>query len=232
MISKAKWNFVFVAVSKTASSSIRNRLYHLGTFDSHPHHEPYSFIDFKHVQHYNIKEYRQILGDDLDNRFKFAFVRNPWGRLVSSFTMLTRGKCPDLPREYNGDPIKFQEWATKVLDPVYVANEFCMRGKKCTHERSTVIPQLDWLEDEDGNLAVDFIGRFENVREDFFTVLTKIDEISPLPAKKYWTLPIRNTSNNSKHYSEYYNDETRELVAKVFKKDIDYFGYTYEKAPG
>jgi hypothetical protein len=30
------------------------------------------------------------------------------------------------------------------------------------------------------------------------------------------------------HYSFYYNDELIERVRKVYAKDIEYFGYTYE----
>jgi hypothetical protein len=91
---------------------------------------------------------------------------------------------------------------------------------------------LDRLLDGEGNLDVDFIGRFENIRADFLTVLERINDIHPLPAKKHWTLPVHNASNNTMHYSEYYDDKTRELVREVFKRDIDYFGYTYEKGPG
>ena len=29
------------------------------------------------------------------------------------------------------------------------------------------------------------------------------------------------------HYSSYYTDETRELVAKHYSLDIEYFGYTF-----
>jgi hypothetical protein len=232
VISKPEWNFVFVAVSKTGSSSIRHRLVKLGAAEPGGK-DGFSFIDYKHAQHYNIQEYRQILGDELDDRFKFAFVRNPWSRLVSNFTMLTRGKVTTIPRDWRGDPARFQQWIKKVLDPEYVAKDFCIRGKLCTHERSTLIPQLDWLVDADGNLDVDFIGRFENIRADFHTVLTRIDKVRPLPDKKrFWTLPHHNSTNNKQHYSEYYDDKTRELVGKVFKRDIDYFGYTYEKGPG
>jgi Sulfotransferase family len=75
--------------------------------------------------------------------------------------------------------------------------------------------------DEDPFGNVDYIMRFENLADDFRTVCGTLG-ISPA------TLPQYNRSNRE-HYSNYYDDELRELVRKRFAAEIERFGYTFEE---
>lgn len=235
MISFPKYNFVFVGIPKAATTSMEARLRQLGTADTNS--QKFSLVEYPHAQHYNIREYRRILGDELDSRFKFAFVRNPWDKVVSSFTReCSNWRNPTMPRDWILDPKMFQEWVKTALIPPRRAprrapRRSSNRGRPFSrgYHRLTAEPQLNWITDERGNVAVDFIGRFENLVSDFDTALNRIDQNHPLPPRKHWTQRKLNVSHGAtEHYSHYYNDETIERVRKVYQKDIEHFGYIFE----
>jgi hypothetical protein len=72
---------------------------------------------------------------------------------------------------------------------------------------------------ENGEMMVDFIGRFENLADDFAYVCNYLN----LQA----TMPFLNKSQH-RSYQSYYNDNTRDLIAEHCQKDIALFGYEFE----
>jgi Sulfotransferase family len=69
-------------------------------------------------------------------------------------------------------------------------------------------------------LAIDYVMRFEHLESDFDYVCDKLE----IPLTK---LPKKNASN-SRNYTEYYDQELIEMVAKTYSQDISLFEYKYE----
>ncbi len=106
----------------------------------------------------------------------------------------------------------------------------------------TIVPQYDFLYDSKERLLVDFVGRFENLQADFDLICERLGiQESKLPhvntstrkGGNLWGIIIKYLSKTTfrqekhKHYADYYDDETREFVSIMYKKDIETFGYTF-----
>jgi hypothetical protein len=85
---------------------------------------------------------------------------------------------------------------------------------------------LDWLTDDDGNINVDFIGKYENLEDDFGKICKMIG--IPILSLSHTNTAEMRTGEPRKHYSYYYDDELKDIIAKLYKKDIDYFNYDFK----
>ena len=145
--------------------------------------------------------------------FRFGFFRNPWDRFVSKyFYFKAYGKTKAGNDLHSGQIVnRYNSFQQFTLNFPNIYEEF-----KSPHWN----PQVDWVEDR-----IDFIGRFENLQEDFNIICDKIG----IPKQQ---LPHKNKTKH-KHYTEYYDEETKQIVAKKYAKDIEYFGYEFgqEKSP-
>ncbi len=75
----------------------------------------------------------------------------------------------------------------------------------------------------DGEIAMDFIGRFEDLEGDFRKALGMIGvpTVPDLPRTK------AGFRADQKPYREYYDERTREIVARRCWREIDLFGYEF-----
>lgn len=142
--------------------------------------------------------------ETMDAYFKFAFVRNPWDRMLSAYFYLKR-----LYDEKHGG---FEPWLEVVCEQV-------KQGKY--QPGSHYAPQMDYLWDE-GRPVLDFIGRYENIQADFQTVCEKLNlPFSPLPV-------LNKSGLKTGHYSTHYTPKGIDLVAEAYSQEIDFLGYQFE----
>jgi hypothetical protein len=137
--------------------------------------------------------------------YKFSFVRNPWDRMVSIFHYYKLGKEPE------NKPIR------DILKDVDF-NQFITNISKHSWLKELLVPQKAWITDENGEILVDFVGRFENYKEDSEKVLAKLGVDKPIPHDR---------KSERGDYKSYYNDNTIEIVRELFKEDIEFFNYKY-----
>ena len=69
-----------------------------------------------------------------------------------------------------------------------------------------------------GRTIVDYVGRYETLHEDWKYISSKLNITEDLPHLN---------KTNSCHYRQYYNAKSKGIVAKLFSKDIEHFGYSY-----
>jgi len=111
--------------------------------------------------------------------------------------------------------------------------------------------QYDFLHDEAGKLLVNFVGKYETLQAGFDTVCarlglpptrlpwvnrsleggrpTSLRELRKQLRRALWSWERKHTFG---HYTEYYDDESKDFVARLYRKDIEAFGYSFGQNSG
>lgn len=146
--------------------------------------------------HNNYKQVMKELGKERQEYFKFAFFRNPWSLLISIFFWN---------RYKHGLPLNKKtviEWLNAY------------RGGDS---------YVSYLFDEEGNIALDFIGKLENINKDLKIVCEKIN--IPVPEKIFHT--GKQNITGRVHYTAYYDIPLKERVQDMFSKSLSVLKYKF-----
>ena len=203
MVISSDLNFLFIHIQKTGGTSISAALHQAA---------PDAVASFNHLfpgwnaykkTHVFASTLQPHLDEQWHSLFKFAFVRNPWDRLVSWYSMcISRPNSPFMYYVCRNAPT-FQHF-------VDLTSGIAAR---------TTFNQVDYISDRQGNVIVDFVGRYETLASDFAALSKKLGINVALP----WLNRGRRTP-----YRQYYTSATRDIVAERFQRDIRLFGYTFE----
>jgi len=206
--------FIFIHVDKAAGTSLQAAL--------QPHAEPVAdsrlrkrlaklgplcriggiFRTVQFGEHVGASTVKRCLPPErYDSYFKFAFVRNPWDRLVSRY-------------HYLANTVSHRHNPT-----VKAMADFSEYARWEMARANALIHQHNYLCDNEGELIVDFVGRFESLHEDFAKISERLELTASLPH-------LNSTGRNS--YRDYYDASLRDEVGRFFAKDIELFGYRFD----
>lgn len=167
--------------------------------------------------HNSIKTFQLVYTkEELRRYFKFTFVRNPWDRLHSAFTFLRKGGFTAEDKAWSEANIsRFDDFGQFVKEWVTPANVNSWQHFK---------PQYRFITDPAGSMPIDYLGYFENLSVDFRHVANILGIETDLP---------HHNNAQSKHdrqpYQEFYDAETRAIVASVYQRDIELLGYDFDR---
>jgi len=157
------------------------------------------FLDVEHGNwlHYPVNSF--------DDYFKFAFVRNPWDRLASCWHDKVINKnlfqFDDSERERMK---KFENFVDFVSG---------LDIDKCDRHLRSQSALIDLN-------MVDYVGRMERFDDDACYIFKRLG----LPEKE---IVRKNVTSGKKAYREYYDERLAEKVERIYRKDIQIFGYTF-----
>lgn len=221
-----KYKFIFFSFPKTGSESVRKLL------------EPYSDIHgipfwertedkpfYSHISPQEVKALFIKNGWNYDEYYKFTFIRNPWGRLVSLYNMIYHTKSPSslLGRVRalikNRSTPDFKQWLRTIKNNGVGAggpeNQRWMRYG--TYSIASYI-----LDDNDKEL-VDEVIKLEDINEKLPAILRRIG----IPDAEKLSIPYIN-KRKQKKLSTYYDDESKALIEKNYCYDIQRFNYNFD----
>lgn len=202
MIVSHSRSFIFVAVPKTGTQSVRQALQcGLTTADweqcSLLSRKAFPVPDLAAIGHGHItcRQLHPFLPEQIwQNYFKFAFVRNPFERLKSVARFWQR----------DGTPISV-EGCKRLLTRTECFRHVLMR------------PQTEFLCDEEGRVMVDTVGRYDNLEADFTAICERIG----MPTT---SLPRLNVSPHSPRLN--FDAELKEMVLDFYRSDFSCFGFS------
>lgn len=198
--------FFFVHIPKTAGTSISTVI---ATSKKYR-------VNFSPTEHATASEIINILGRNSKKFYSFSFVRNPWDRLNSLYHFLCQKKLSaEKGENWDQQGLKNKGFKAWLLDedfwPPY------LNGSGPSFQKRT---QSYFLCDEDANILIDDVFRYENLKNEL-TILSKNIGIG------FERLPITKATLRDNYKYEYCS-ETIDFVNHFHKEDIERFNYKFD----
>ena len=219
MILSSKYRFVFVHIPKTAGISVTESL------------KPFSddrkrslaksikrrlpFIENPNHVHFRehepaLKMVQKLSRRRFDELTSFSVVRDPFDHAVSHYEYMKQFRIASV--------------AEKVGAMTF--NEYLRYRTKKPFWNDTVFARLPdqcyFLMDSNNQICVDRLIRFENLQQEMQALAADLD-------LKGYQLPHKNkTKSQRKPLRSYYDQESIDLVRKIYRRDFEHLGYSID----
>jgi hypothetical protein len=198
---------IFIHIPKNAGESIERTL---GIYSGDPQQTFWGVFNNQYVlQHLTSNELRshKQISKIWHEYFKFAVVRNPWSKAVSEYNWYLR----------YGPIIPFYEWVNSLESRIQINNSIHI------YEVGHNLEQYKFVYDNNDNLIVDRLIRFENLDAEF----------ASLCSEKNWEVELIKASTTASNldvpFYEYYDRASALKISKIYARDIEKFGYHIEE---
>jgi len=165
-----------------------------------------SLFDKQQWGHRDVSYYKFVFGRKKFNEyFKFCFVRNPFDRLYSAYCFLKNGGMNEIDQHFNSEYLSvytsFEDFINNGLNKKEIIS--------WTHFK----PQYSFVTNKKRKLVVDFVGKLENIENDFNYLKNKLN-------KKNASL---NHLNKSKKNTIKLSESSKKIIKTIYKDDFILF---------
>jgi Sulfotransferase family len=220
-----RYRYIFFANPQTASKAIAKTLHEALEGLPIPEREITRDGELVAKKHHatwrQLQEAGLMSREQLDQLFKFTTVRNPYDLLVSRY-LKRKGRFVNEPEKYRwaqdnpkikasmeaAQELPFTEWLAAQL-------------KRHKDKDKTVKGPLEYLD------HADYVIRFEALQQGFDEVLKRLGIDEPIAIISENVTTERAQGSVKRHYTEFYDEASRELVAKVYAPIIERFDYRF-----
>jgi hypothetical protein len=219
-----KHKYIYIVNPKTGSTSVRNLLLHKLKQSSllQNNFNDNNKYDIHHNNTVLTKDMCSKLNKNYNDYFSFTTIRNPWEKMVSLYFYAKPDKnfCELFEKTYDKSTAfyyNFNEW---------------LKNKKINKHNCWY--KIEHWAFENNTQSVNKIYNIEtfSIKQLFQDILQHNKEKGYEFNEKDYEIDIELPMENStthEHYSKYYNDESIEIIRKIFAKDIEIGNYEFER---
>lgn len=194
-----KLKIIYVAIPKTGTRSTEEYLKSLPNRGNIRDFRRYHTLD-PHCYAKTIKnKVNNTLQNNYDDYYSFTVVRNPFDWYVSWYTYRQRPGS-----RYKTNDMTFKEYL----------------------EKQPMEDMIDFISDDDDNIIVDKVIRFEDGIEDEVKKILLDREIIHPETFKYLN---KSDKRQDRPYQDFYDEETIKMVEKYQAKTLKMFNYSFEE---